>query len=326
MSVKYRDYYEILGVSRTASQDEIKSAYRKLARQYHPDINKAKDAEAKFKELGEAYEVLRDPEKRKKYDHLGSNWRNGEDFSPPPGWQHGGARGRGAQGGGGGVTDFSDFFESIFGGGRGFSGFGGQATEEDFDFRGRRPRDAAGADTEARVRISLEEAYKGTERQITLRTRDEHQATSGNRTLNVKIPAGVTNGQRIRLSGQGGAGLGRGPAGDLYLIIEIEPHPRFRVGVKDLFVDLPIAPWEAALGATIVLKSPAGEDLALTIPAGSSSGQKLRLRAKGLPARDGAGDLYAEIRIVTPKTASKKEREAWEELSKASKFDPRENW
>ncbi|HYF48646.1 MAG TPA: DnaJ C-terminal domain-containing protein, partial [Planctomycetota bacterium] len=313
------DYYSILGVQRTASQDEIKAAYRKLARQYHPDVNKAKDAEEKFKELSEAYEVLRDPEKRKQYDLLGSNWRNGQDFQPPPGWEPFGKRG------GGGASDFSDFFESIFGGlgaGGGFSHFG------DYDYRGRRSRDVAGEDQEARVRIPLEDAYHGAERNITLNIRgsDEYGTpTRDSRTLKVRIPPGVTNGQRIRLAGQGGAGRGKGHAGDLYLVVELEPHPKFRVGGRDLFMDLPIAPWEAALGTTIVVPT-LGGDVHLTIPAGASSGQKLRLRGKGLPHREAPGDLYAEIRIVSPKSLTKKEREAWEELQKISKFDPREDW
>jgi len=317
MSVKYKDYYSILGVARTASQDEMKAAYRKLARQYHPDVNKAKDAEEKFKELSEAYEVLRDPEKRKQYDHLGSNWRNGQDFQPPPGWQQRG-------GAAGGATDFSDFFESIFGG----AGVGGQYG--DYDYRGRRAaRDHAGEDQEARVRIPLEDVFRGAERNITLSIRGTDQdgnPTRESRTLKVRIPAGVTTGQRIRLAGQGGAGSGKGSAGDLYLVVELEPHPRFRVGGRDLFLDLPIAPWEAALGTTIVVPALDG-DLRLTVPPGSSSGQKLRLRGKGIPnPRDTAGDLFAEIRIVSPKTVTKKEREAWEELQKVSKFNPREDW
>ena len=312
MAVKFKDYFEILGVPRTASQDEIKSAYRKLARKYHPDVNKAKDAEEKFKELSEANEVLRDPEKRKKYEQLGANWRGGQDFTPPPGWQtRGGGSGVGA-----GDASFSDFFESLFGGGNG--GMGGAG----FDTRGfgrqRRTRDAAGEDVEARISIPLEDAFNGSERLIALSDGD-----GSTRNIQVKIPKGVTHGQRIRLTGQGGPGRGSGPAGDLYLGVELEPHPRFRVGGRDLFVELPIAPWEAALGADIHFPTLAG-DVTLTIPPGTSSGQKLRLRGKGLPNPAGtAGDLYAETRIVTPKTLNKKERETWQALAKESTFNPR---
>ena len=316
MAVKFKDYYEMLGVPRTASQDEIKAAYRKLAKQYHPDVNKAAGAEAKFKDLGEAYEVLRDPEKRGKYDQLGADWRNGQEFRPPPGWGQPG--GRGAPGGGG--ADFSDFFETLFGGRfRGFS----EAGHAGGGFR--QNEDIAGEDQEVHVRIPLEDVYHGAERTITLQSRDGRGKIKS-RSLKVKIPRGVLPGQRIRLAGQGGAGEGRGVSGDLYLVVEIEPHSRFRIGGRDLHTDLPVAPWEAALGADIVIPTLDG-DVKLSVPVGTSSGQKLRLRGKGLPAQHGdAGNLYVEIRIVTPKTPAKKERELWESLAKASTFDPRADW
>lgn len=316
MAVKYKDYYDILGVARTSAQVDIKAAYRKLARKLHPDVNKAKDAEDKFKELGEAYEVLSDPEKRKRYDHLGSNWRNGQDFTPPSGyseWSQSGDSG----------GSFSDFFESLFG--RGFHGGGYEG-----GFPGReREHHIQGEDQEVRVRIPLEDAFHGAERVITLQSREMGpggRVHAKTRNISVKIPPGVSTGQRIRLAGQGGQGAGRGGAGDLFLLVEIEPHERFRVGGRDLFVDLPLAPWEAALGATIILPTLA-EDVSLTVPPGTSSGQKLRLRGKGIPNSSGqSGDLYAELRIVTPKKLTVAEKELWQHLAKESKFDPRADW
>lgn len=325
MPVSYRDYYEVLGVPRTASQEEIHAAYRKLARKYHPDVNKAKDAEARFKELGEAYEVLRDPEKRRRYDQLGSSWRDGDEFTPPPGWQYHGTRGQDA-------SVFSDFFESLFG--DRLRGFGGDGSGE-ADFGGRpggwrrRPVDQHGEDQEVRVRIPLEDAFRGTERTLNLEVRErgpDGRVRMRTRGIQLKIPQGVTNGQRIRLTGQGGVGVGRGQSGDLYLLVELEPHERFRVAGRDLHTDLPVAPWEAALGATITLPTLAG-DLSLVVPPGTSSGQKLRLRGKGMPSPDGEpGDLYAEVRVVTPRKLSSSERQAWQKLAQESRFDPRAEW
>lgn len=313
MAVKFRDYYETLGVSKTASQDEIKAAYRKLARKFHPDVNKAKDAEDKFKEIGEAYEVLSDPPKRARYDQLGSSWHSGDEFTPPYGWQ-------GQAGGMGGASTFSDFFESLFG--RGFQGFSGYTQS------GPRPRH--GDDQEVHVRIPLEVAFNGAERMISLQSHEpcpDGRLKAQTRTIRVKIPAGVTHGQRIRLAGQGGHGAGGGVRGDLYLAIELLPHDRFRVGGRDLFTDLPVAPWEAVLGAEIPLPTLAG-NVVVTIPAGTSSGQKLRLRGKGLPNPSGSpGDLYAEVRIVGPRKLSAAQKALWQKVSKESaEFNPREDW
>lgn len=319
MAVKFKDYYEVLGVSRTASQDEIKSAFRKLARKYHPDVNKAAGAEDKFKEINEAHEVLADPDKRSKYDRLGASWRDGQDFTPPPGYQYrsdvGGPR----------VSDFSDFFESIFGGGGGFgSDFERQAG---FGRRNSRAQDAAGEDAQVRIRIPLEDAFHGTERTIALEVQEPDsngRIRSRRKNINVKIPKGVIAGQKIRLAGQGNPGIGSGPSGDLFLLVEFEPHDKFTHEGRDLYTEVPVAPWEAALGATVTVPTLSG-DLTVKVPPGTNGGQKLRLRGKGLPNPSGEdGDLYGEIRIAIPKGLTKKEKDAWENLAKASMFNPRE--
>lgn len=332
MAVKYRDYYEVLGVPRTAKQDEIQRAYRKLARKYHPDVNKAADAEDKFKEINEAYEVLKDPDKRSKYDQLGPNWQAGQDFRPPPGWESQFDFGRGAGGGrtefrwsgGGGGGGFSEFFETIFGGQGGFRGG---------PFEGARGGRAGGPvwsqtgeDQEAVIRISLEDAYFGATKPITLQTQTvtpQGQVSVQEKSYEVKIPAGIISGQKIRLSGQGGEGVGKGPRGDLYLKVEIEPHSIYTLKGRDLYLDLPVAPWEAALGAEIQASTPTGQ-ISLKIPPGTQSGQKLRLRGKGMPNPKGAaGNLYAVVTIRVPKQLSDRERELFEELGRASQFNPR---
>jgi curved DNA-binding protein len=319
--LEYKDYYATLGVKKDASQDEIQKAYRKLARKYHPDVNKAPEAEVKFKEVGEAYEVLKDEEKRQKYDQYGSAWKRAQQTgAPPPGWEginfdFGGMGGMGGQGGFGG-GEFSSFFDMLFGGrrgagggaGAGFPGFGGQA-----GFRG------SGGDSEAALSISLEEAVRGGKREIAL----SDPNTGQRRTLSVKIPEGVRAGQRIRLAGQGQPGMGGGPAGDLYLKIEIEPDPRFRVEGSNLHTAVPIAPWEAALGGDAEVQTLDGS-VRVKIPAGSSSGRKIRLRGRGLPQSGGEkGDLLAEIRIMVPEKLSDRERELFEELAEASSFRAR---
>ncbi len=338
MAVKFQDYYEILGVHRDASQEEIQSAYRKLARKYHPDVNKTAEAEDKFKKVGEAYEVLKDPEKRAKYDQLGENWRMGDDFTPPPGWdfQNTGGQGRSGTfhygnfedlgegfsffGKGGG---FSDFFETLFGGfgggaeeGGGFSGFGGSAAGT---------AERKGSDQEAELAISLEEAYSGSRKTITL------EQTGGmggfgqpkRKTLDVNIPAGITSGQKLRLSGQGSPAPRSGKSGDLYLRVKINPHPKYRVDGADIETDLRMSPSEAALGAKVNLPVLDGR-VSLTIPPGTESGKKLRLKGKGLRKKGGSrGDMYAVVKIVVPKKLSAAERELYEKLSKSGSFKPR---
>lgn len=323
MGVRFRDYYETLGVSRTASDDEIKKAYRKLARQYHPDVNKSAEAEEKFKQIGEAYEVLKDPEKRKRYDTLGANWQHGQDFTPPPNWESifgGFGGGRGPFGGGAGAGDasgFSDFFDILFGG-----GFGGGAGP----FTGRRTRPGSqmrGTDHEAALTITVEDAIKMPTKQITLQSNDPQGP--GTRTYDVKIPAGVSEGTRIRLAGQGGPGLAGGPPGDLYLKVRIAPHPVYRAKADshDLEMDVRLAPWEAALGAKVGVPTPEGP-VELAVPPGTQSGQKLRLRNRGLPAsRNERGHLHAVIRIVVPEKMNGKERKLWETLRDGSRFKPR---
>ena len=303
MAVGFRDYYEVLGVPRGAGDEEIRSAYRKLAREYHPDVNKDPGAEDRFKEVSEAYEVLRDPEKREKYERLGADWKAGEDVSGASGFGGGtsGFGGGDGQGFGDGAG-FSDFFESFFGGGR-----GGSRGFEGFSMRG--------GDREATLEVTLEEAARGGKRKISL---------ADGRDFEVQIPSGVRDGQKIRLAGQGGEGASGGPAGDLYLRVRIKPHPRFRREDDDLVVEIPVAPWEAALGATVPVPTLDG-NARVKVPAGSSSGRRLRLRGEGMPGPGGRkGDLYASVRIVVPKVLEKRERELFEELAAVSRFDPRQ--
>ncbi|HEY2477325.1 MAG TPA: DnaJ C-terminal domain-containing protein [Solirubrobacterales bacterium] len=306
MAVGFRDYYEVLGVPRGAGDEEIRSAYRKLAREYHPDVNKDPGAEDRFKEVSEAYEVLRDPEKREKYDRLGANWKAGEDVSGASGFGGGGGFSGGGFGGGaqgfGDGDGFSDFFESFFGGRR-----GGSAGFEGFSMRG--------GDQEAPLEVTLEEAARGGKRRISL---------ADGRDFEVQIPPGVRDGQKIRLAGQGGTGASGGPAGDLYLRVRIKPHPRFRREGDDLVVEIPVAPWEAALGATVPVPTLDGS-AKVKVPAGSSSGRRLRLKGEGMPGPGRRkGDLYASVRIVVPKKLEKRERELFEELAAVSRFDPRQ--
>jgi curved DNA-binding protein len=320
--VKFQDYYEILGVKREASAEEIQKAYRGLARKYHPDVNKAEGAEDKFKQLGEAYEVLKDPEKRRRYDALGANWKAGQDFRPPPGFdsaQFGSAGGAGFDMGG-----FSDFFEALFGGAQGGAGFdfggGGFRAGGTHDFgrmfeESARPR--AGAAQEAEITLGLSDVYNGSKTGISL------EGPQGIKTLMVQIPAGTTNGSTIRLQGQGARGVRGAPAGDLLLKVKIAPHPRFKVENFDLTTTLPVAPWEAALGAKVDLDTLDG-GLKITIPAGAQSGQRFRLKGKGLPrTKTERGDLFAELQISVPRKLSGEEREYFEKLSRVSAFNPR---
>jgi curved DNA-binding protein len=315
--MRYKDYYQVMGVPRGASQEEIKRAYRKLARKYHPDVSKEKDAEEKFKELQEAHEVLRDPEKRAAYDQLGANWQQGQDFRPPPDWGKGFefSRGHGAEDLGG----FSDFFSELFGS---RSPFGG-ASRMGGAGRGGRGFAAAGQDHVARVEVDLEDAFRGGSRTIELRspemTADGH-VTVKPRTLRVTIPAGVTEGQQIRLAGQGSPGIGGGPPGDLLLEVNFRPHPLFKVEGRDVTITLPVAPWEAALGETVSVPT-LGGTVEMKLPAGAHAGQKLRLRGRGLPGHP-AGDQLVQLEIVLPPD-SPRARQLYEQMKLELSFDPR---
>lgn len=349
MAVKYVDYYETLGVPRTASQEEIQRAYRKLARKYHPDVNKSKGAEENFKKIGEAYEVLRDPEKRKRYDALGANWREGQEFSPPPGWEDffSGARSGGAWGATGGMrfenfgdfgdlgdrifgrsgsarSGFSDFFERLFGGAMGREA--GEGTEDErFGSPGTARNGYGAGDQEADVTISLEEAYFGTKKLIALQTPPGNGFGGGRRKtrqISVNIPPGTVEGKKLRLAGQGAA-VGPGRQGDLYLTIHIAPDPRFTVKGADIETEVPVTPWEAALGSKIQVPI-VGGSAGVTLPAGIESLKRLRIKGKGLAKGAGErGDLYAIIKVVVPKRLSPKERELFEELGRSSSFRPR---
>src|ERR1041385_3352824 len=314
MPVQFRDYYETLGVSKTATDEEIRSAFRKLARKYHPDVAKDKKAaEEKFKEINEAYEVLGDPEKRKKYDQLGADWNRPGGFQPPPGWQQGGRQpgGGGYQWGGnrGGVqfefggTGFSDFFEAFFGGGRGRSAFGG--------FGGRAATAERGADCEADIMVALEEALNGSTRPVSLRRAGSDKVEQ----YQVKIPRGVREGQRIRLRGQGEAGDRGGKSGDLFLRVRLARHPDFSVEGSDLIHDVRIAPWQAVLGAELQVPTLEGK-ARMKLPPGTQAGQRFRLRGRGLPSSTGnRGDLYVVPQIQIPKKLSERERKVWGELA-----------
>ena len=344
MSVEFEDYYKVLNVDRGASQDEIQKAYRKLARKYHPDVSKEPGAEEKFKKVNEAHEVLKDPQTRQKYDQLGKDWKkyqSAEGFRPPPGWQGGGFGGGGAQGfedifggqGGGGQPDFSDFFNTFFGGARAHAaGPGGGFSFDGFSGAGaRRPgasRAQKGRSVEAVVHVSLEEVASGAEREIVLPMRErtpDGRVVEQNKSYKVKIPAGTTDGTVIRLAGQGEAGVGGGKAGDLRLRVELTRHPFFEVDELDLSTEVYLAPWEAALGARVPVRTLDGA-VTVTIPAGAQSGSKMRLRGKGLPGRKGkkAGDLFARVQIRVPEKLSARERELFEQLQAASDFNPRE--
>ena len=309
--MEFKDYYATLGVGRTATQDEVKRTYRKLARKYHPDVSKEPDAEARFKEVAEAYEALNDPEKRAAYDDVGRRYQRGQDFHPPPGWDSG-FEFSGRDSGPGEAMDFSDFFESLFG--RHAGGARAHGTMH-----------APGGDHHAKVLIDLEDAYRGTRRTISLRVPvvdAQGQVTLQARQLDVNIPKGVREGQHLRLAGQGGPGHGGGPAGDLYLEIAFRLHPHFRVDGRDVYLDLPITPWEAALGATVTAPTPDG-GVQLTIPPGSSSGRKLRLKGKGLPSNP-PGDMYAVLGITAPPAESPAAKDAYAALASTfPHFNPR---
>lgn len=320
--MEYKDYYQILGVSRDATEVHIKQAYRKLARKYHPDVSKESNAEERFKEVAEAYEVLKDKEKRQAYDQLGANWKAGQNFRPPPGWEF---HGQDAQninfeemfGGGGGAGGFSDFFSTLFGAGGAPFGQHRQRART-------RTMRMQGEDLQTKVVITLEEAFVGASK--TLQIQIPEQTPEGYmqaklHTLRVKIPAGVVQGQKIRLKGQGSSGIGGGPNGDLYLEIELQNHWFYSVQGRDVYVDLPIAPWEAALGATVKVPTLAGV-VDLKIPAGSESGKKMRLRGRGLPHVP-SGDQYVILQIVTPPADTDEAKALYQQMAKELAFNPR---
>lgn len=347
MAVTYKDYYQILGTSRSASDAEIKKAFRKLAREYHPDVAKDKKrAEEKFKEINEAYEVLGDPAKRKKYDELGANWRAGAEFRPPPGWEgfqsarsHRGRAGTGGEFEFGG-TGFSDFFEQLFGAnrGQGAGGFhrGGAFSETDFATE-------RGNDIEGDIMVTLEEAMQGSVRSVSVRRSSACSECGGTgqrgrqvcgschgtaqvtrtETYQVKVPAGVAEGQRLRLSGKGEAGTGGGSAGDLFLRVRLAKHPDFQVEGHNLIHELELAPWEAVLGGHVSVPTLKGH-VSIRIPPGTQSGQKLRVRGHGLPDRSGGhGDIIVMVGIQVPEKIAESERTLWEQLARESKFKPR---
>lgn len=309
--MQYHDYYQTLGVSRDASADEIKKAFRRLARKYHPDISKETDAEMRMKEINEAYAVLSDPEKRAAYDRLGQGYQAGQEFRPPPDWGEGthfSARGFSPEE----AAQFSDFFSELFGGLGGFARQGGRGFS------------ARGEDTRAQVLLDIEDAFTGPARQLSLQVPEldaRGRVHMKKRTLNVKIPVGVREGQIIRLAGQGAPGFGGGQPGDLLLEVRFRPHPRLRAEGRDLHLDLPVAPWEAALGAVVPVDLPGGR-LKVRIPAGTQSGRQLRVRGKGIPGSP-PGDLLLDIQIVLPPADSAKARELYEAMARELAFDPR---
>ncbi|MCW8888345.1 MAG: DnaJ domain-containing protein [Gammaproteobacteria bacterium] len=312
--MEYKDYYKIMGLKRDASQDEIKRVYRKLARKYHPDVSKEQDAEERFKEVGEAYEVLKDPEKRAAYDQLGAGFKSGQDFHPPPNWDSGfefsGGGFTGADTGG-----FSDFFEELFGR-QGYAG--GSSYHTSYS--------AQGEDHHAKVEVDLEDAFNGAVRSITLQSpelNEQGQIHLKQRTLKIKIPKGVKEGQQIRLAGQGAPGMGQGAKGDLYLEIHFKPHPLYRAERRDLYMQLPVTPWEVALGATVKTPTPGGK-IDLKIPAGSNSGNRLRLKGRGIPGKQ-SGDIYVTLKVMTPPADSDKAKEFYKEMASQLAFNPRKD-
>ncbi len=324
--MEYKDYYAILGVDKKSSREEITKAYKKLAKKHHPDLNpNDPKAEDKFKDVTEAYEVLKDDEKRRLYDSLGSNWQHGQNFKPPPGYENVHFEFRGDQAGAG--FDFSDFFENIFG--RGFEGAGQGFQRSSRGFQ-RDPFSGAGfsrkgQDAEAVVELTLEEAYKGGSKSLTLQEQvigPDGRPMTQNKTLSVNIPPGIKDGNKIRLSGQGTPGHGSGLSGDLYLKVRILPHPIFKSDGNNIIYDLALAPWEAALGSSVRVPTLDG-DIEMKIPPGVSSGRKMRIRGKGMGKGSAKGDQLVRIMIKVPDKPSPEEEKLWEELSKVSGFNPR---
>jgi curved DNA-binding protein len=314
MSVRYKDYYKVLGSSRTDDQETLQKSFRKLARKYHPDVNKDPDAEERFKEINEAYEVLKDPEKRAKYDRLGANWEAGDPFEGFSGGSpfRGGFSGGGPSGFSGG--NFSEFFETLFGGDP-FSSQGGNYSPFGEGSKNSAPH--KGEDQEVEITINLADAYHGTTRNLNLSKGD-----GSKKTYQVKIPAGATEGMKIRLSGQGKQSVHGGARGDLFLKVHLEPHPLFNVDGKNINTRLNLAPWEAALGAKVQAPTLDGM-VTLTIPPCAQSGQKMRLKGKGFPFKNARGDLHVELVIVIPEELSPEEIKLFEKLNKVSRFNPR---
>lgn len=334
MSVEFKDYYTILGVARGASDDEIKKAFRKLARQYHPDVAKdKKTAEEKFKEINEAYEVLGNPENRRKYDTLGANWKQGAGFQPPPGWEGyggqpggNGRRGRRAKTADGteyefhfGGTGFSDFFEQFFGRQQGAGGFGSDAADDSARSFAQR-----GSDVEGEISVSVDEVLHGSVRSVSFQRVNSRTGESETHRFKVRIPPGVQDGQLIRLAGKGETGFGGAAAGDLYLRVRVAAHPEFQVQGSDLLVDLDLAPWEAVLGTTVSVKTLEGS-VSVRIPPGTNAGQQLRVRRHGLPRGQSGerGDLFVRLSIQLPESLTAEERSLWEQLAEKSSFRPR---
>jgi curved DNA-binding protein len=312
--MEYKDYYKILGIDRNAPQDEVKRAYRKLARKYHPDVNKEPDAEAKFKDVGEAYEVLKDPEKRSAYDKFGSDWQAGQDFKPPPNWDAGfefsGANYTGAD-----TSGFSDFFESLFGG--------------HAHFTSSRPRTSTfrmqGENQHAKIVIRLEDAYHGSKQNITLsraKVDEQGRVATEPHTLQVTIPKGIMEGQHIRLEGQGMPGIGGGPNGDLFLEIAFADHPRFKIEERDIHTTVAITPWEAALGTTVTVPT-LGGNVDLKIPAGSQGGRRMRLKGRGLCSVKKSGDQYVTLRIVVPEAKTEEQKQLYQDMARIMPLNPR---
>jgi curved DNA-binding protein len=309
--MEFRDYYEVMGVPRDATQEQIRKAYRRLARKFHPDVSKAADAEARFKEAGEAYEVLKDPEKRAAYDQLGADWKAGEAFRPPPDWDAGFEFRGGAFADSG---DYSEFFESLFG--HGFARASAGRRSQGIRMRGE--------DHHAKVLIDIEDAFGGATRTISLRVPElnsQGELVNRTRTLKVRIPNGVRAGQRVRLAGQGAPGAGGGEPGDLYLEMEFKPHPLYQAEGRDLYLTLPVAPWEAALGARVKAPTPAGP-VDLKVPPGSLSGSRLRLKGRGIPGQP-PGDIYAVLSVALPPADSQRAKALYREMERDLAFDPR---
>ncbi len=323
--MEYKDYYEVMGVSRTASPDDIKRSYRKLARKYHPDVSKEANAEEKFKEVQEAYEVLKDPKKREAYDQLGSQWKSGQEFRPPPGWQGFGDFGAGGGGGasfeGVDLGGFSDFFESFFGSRGGHAPRSRQQhAHREFHMRG--------SDQHAKIGITLEEAYNGGAKSVHLQTQEvdaQGHVQHKTRTLKINIPKGVVPGQQLRLSQQGAPGMGGAPAGDLFLEIEILPHHLFTLEGHDVYINLPITPWEAALGSKINVPT-LGGPVDMKIAPNSQGGQKLRLKGRGLTSKTQPGDQYVLLQIMTPPAETESQRELYEKMAQEMPYNPRQHF